>query len=404
MEQNCYMASIDIKDAYYSLATKACDQNFLCFSWKGQLYHFTCLPNGLSSAPRKFTKIFKVPLAHLHKQGHISLGYLDDFYLQGQTYDHCVANVIDTTMLFIKLGLVPHPEKCNFIPSQELTFILNSITMTVKLTGEKATNLQSTCQKLIKCRSPSIREVAQVIGKIVSSFPGTIHGTLYYRHIERDKSLALKQHKGNFDAKMILSDSAKSELTWWVQNITSTFNVISHGQPTFQITTDASLLGWGAECEDVSTGGHWTPVEAKHHINCLEMRAAFLGLQTFAKEKSHIHIRLRLDNTTGVSVLSHMGTNHSVECNNICKEIWEWCINHHIWISTAYLPGKLNTTADAESRSNNNALEWMLHTPTLMKALNSLRCTPDIDLFASRLNKQFTLYAACKPDPNDGQH
>ena len=44
-----------------------------------KLYQFTCLPNGLSSAPRTFTKIFKVPITYLHKQGHISLGHLDDF-------------------------------------------------------------------------------------------------------------------------------------------------------------------------------------------------------------------------------------------------------------------------------------------------------------------------------------
>ena len=95
MEPNCYMAaSIDIKDAYYSFSIKPADRKFLCFTWKGILYDFSCLPNGLSSAPRKFTKIFKVPLTYLHKLGHISLGYLDDFYLQGQSDKKCLANVI----------------------------------------------------------------------------------------------------------------------------------------------------------------------------------------------------------------------------------------------------------------------------------------------------------------------
>ena len=61
MGQSRYMASIDIKDAYYSFAIKDCDKKFLCFSWQGKLYQFTCLPNGLyCSAPRTFTKIFKV--------------------------------------------------------------------------------------------------------------------------------------------------------------------------------------------------------------------------------------------------------------------------------------------------------------------------------------------------------
>ena len=36
-----------------------------------ELYEFTCPPNGLSSAPRIFTKILKPPLSTLHKQRHI---------------------------------------------------------------------------------------------------------------------------------------------------------------------------------------------------------------------------------------------------------------------------------------------------------------------------------------------
>ena len=41
--------------------------------------------------------------------------------LQGQTYDKCVRNVTDTTVLLDKLGLVVHPEKSVFIPTQVLT-------------------------------------------------------------------------------------------------------------------------------------------------------------------------------------------------------------------------------------------------------------------------------------------
>ena len=106
------MASIDIKDVYYSIPIKAEDRKVLCFKWDEDLYElFTCLPNGLSCTARQFTKILKPPLATLHKQGHISVAHLDDLYLQGQTYEHCVTNVIDTIVVFDKLGLVVHPEK-----------------------------------------------------------------------------------------------------------------------------------------------------------------------------------------------------------------------------------------------------------------------------------------------------
>lgn len=46
MKPNCYMASIDIKDAYYSVPIAATNQKYLKFEWKGNLYKFTCFPNG----------------------------------------------------------------------------------------------------------------------------------------------------------------------------------------------------------------------------------------------------------------------------------------------------------------------------------------------------------------------
>ena len=61
----CLMASVDLKDAYYSIPIAAVDRKFLMFEWKGKYYQFTCLPNGSSSAPRIFTKILKPVYAHL---------------------------------------------------------------------------------------------------------------------------------------------------------------------------------------------------------------------------------------------------------------------------------------------------------------------------------------------------
>ena len=55
IEKDCFMASIDLKDAYYSVPITRKDRKYLRFLWQGNLFHFTCLPNGLSCAPRKFT-------------------------------------------------------------------------------------------------------------------------------------------------------------------------------------------------------------------------------------------------------------------------------------------------------------------------------------------------------------
>ena len=59
MEKDCFMASIDLQDAYYSVNIYKQQRKFLRFIWYGQLYQFTCLPNCLTSAPRWFTNILK---------------------------------------------------------------------------------------------------------------------------------------------------------------------------------------------------------------------------------------------------------------------------------------------------------------------------------------------------------
>ena len=55
----------------------------------------------------------------------------------------------------------------------------------------------------------SIRFIAWVIGKIVSSLPGSEYGKLHYRNLERDKIRALALNRGDYDGRMQLSVLAK---------------------------------------------------------------------------------------------------------------------------------------------------------------------------------------------------
>ena len=64
--KNFFLATIDLKDAYYSVAISRQFEKFFKFKWKDKLYCFTCFPNGLGSCPRKSTKLNKVPITTLH--------------------------------------------------------------------------------------------------------------------------------------------------------------------------------------------------------------------------------------------------------------------------------------------------------------------------------------------------
>ena len=90
---NCYMAKVDIKDAYYSVPILPEHQKYLKFYFRGKLYQFTCLPNGLCSGPRKFTKLLKPLLSYLRLQQVTVAGFIDDLITLGRSFAKCERNI-----------------------------------------------------------------------------------------------------------------------------------------------------------------------------------------------------------------------------------------------------------------------------------------------------------------------
>ena len=122
MRPNCFMASIDLKDAYYSVPIHPEDHKYLKFQWNSQYYQYTAFLNGLSSCPRQFTKLMKPVYSTLRKQSFESVAYLDDSFLMAATFSECVNNVKTSVTLLKSLGFVIHPDKSVLVPTQKLTF------------------------------------------------------------------------------------------------------------------------------------------------------------------------------------------------------------------------------------------------------------------------------------------
>lgn len=159
------------------------------------------------------------------------------------------------------------------------------------------------------------------------------------------------------------------------------------------LKTDASNKGWGAHFESTSTGGCWLPTEATDHINCLELRAVWLGLQAFCSKCTDARIQLYIDNTTAVTYINKMGGSHSLACNKLARDIWLWCLPKNIWLTACHLPGSLNVEADKTSRTFHDQTEWKLDAKLYLWVTEKFY-KPEIDLFASRLNHQMKPYAA----------
>ena len=283
MRPDCFMASVDLSNAYFSIPFAKAHRKYLRFEWRGELYEFNVLPNGMSAGPRMFTKVLKPVYAHLRQMGHVTTGYIDDTFITSNSCEGCITSIEYTTGLLTALGFYINSAKSVTIPTQELEhlgFLLNSKSMTVSLTARKKEHLLSKCKHLLKARKLTIREVAELIGLIVSSFTAVEFGRLHYRHLELNKVQALKVAAGDFDKPIVLTDEAKTEIQWWIDHVMSEIRHIDHGPFKYSLTTDASLEGWGAVFESLpvngdqqSSGGRWTIEEKLDHINVLELKS-----------------------------------------------------------------------------------------------------------------------------------
>ena len=85
-------------------------------------------------------------------------------------------------------------------------------------------------------------------------------------------------------------DSSGKQVRWTCCNC-SNFRTLS---------SDGSLIGWGATSQGKSTGGIWVKEEKSVHLNVLELKAVELAIRTFINSHANRqHIRPSLPNKYG---------------------------------------------------------------------------------------------------------
>ena len=59
IKADAWMASVDIKDAFFTIPVHSLYQKYFKFEWFNQLYKFLDMQHGYSDAMRTFTKLLK---------------------------------------------------------------------------------------------------------------------------------------------------------------------------------------------------------------------------------------------------------------------------------------------------------------------------------------------------------
>ena len=101
--QNCWMASFDLKDGYYSVKIHPDYKKYLRFCYNNKIYQYTAYPSDLSSCPRNFTELLKPALCVLRTNSHIIIIFIEDLVLIATSYEQCCATVLETIKLLSDL-------------------------------------------------------------------------------------------------------------------------------------------------------------------------------------------------------------------------------------------------------------------------------------------------------------
>ena len=100
----------------------------------------------------------------------------------------------------------------------------------------------------------SARALSQLIGKLNAAAQAIVLALLFYRHLQGDLKNALASGDHGYENVTPISQQAQEELNWWQQHL-QTWNgrCLLRGREQIIISSDSSLLGWGATCNGTRT-------------------------------------------------------------------------------------------------------------------------------------------------------
>ena len=155
------------------------------------------------------------------------------------------------------------------------------------------------CSNALSCKYLMVRYLARLIGRMSTATQAVLPAPLFYRRLQHLKNDAYKSSQ----SYETLDQAARQDLHWWLKEVKEwNGRPVQPSPPDIILESDASVLGWGVRMT----------------INILEMLAGTFAIKTLARDRSNIHVCLRMDNTSAVAYVNHMGGTQSSQLSGIC--------------------------------------------------------------------------------------
>ena len=395
-----WMVSIDIRDAYLHVPMHQAVRKYLRFVVNKKVYQFTCLPFGLATSPREFTKLLRPVVSLLRQQGVKLHVYLDDWLIRADTQEQAQLHAQTTIRVLQFLGWIINFEKSDLTPSQDFQFIgmqFNTLRFTVAPLPKMCLKVQSVHQHWMTNPNITARDLHRLLGMLVFMASLVRRGRLRLRPVQWWATTAWCQRTGNSSDRIQVPQWVLSEVAWWSSP------AVLQGLPLVtketEVLTDESSSGWGAQLGSRLTQGQWSASQRSCHINVLEMQAVIYAVRDFLPHLRSRVVRLMCDNAVTVAYIKNEGGTRSHTLMQMTIRLLKWCDSNGITLVPVHLPGVHNIQADSLSRVGQTlTTEWTM-------AMASLRPVfakwgePQIDLFATFANRRLVKFVSPYLDP-----
>ena len=406
MEPYLWMASIDLKDAYFHVPVAREYRRYLRFLIDGRCLQYTVTPFGLSPAPMLFTSILAVLIVWLRLRRVRLHAYLDDILIIGNSPRETLDALRLTIQVLTWAGFILNVKKSDLTPSQDLVFIggrfVTPLGM-VFLPEDRCAALIRVAHSFSWGALVQARLWLQLLGFMAAAISTVKFARLRMRPIQWYLKTHWKASKDSLDTPVMVRREVMTSLSWWTRSENLTQGMPFQWPPQeVTVTTDASMEGWGGHTtiqgRDLLFSGLWSPRERQAHINLLELRAIRLTLLQLTQSVKSKSVLLECDNTSAVCYVNKQGGTKSWSLCLEARLLYDWAIQHQVTLRAIHRPGVDNVLADYLSRSRPDPLEWSL-SKRVCEDLFSQWGRPQIDLFASQQNHRLPLWYSRLPCP-----
>lgn len=375
-----WLCKIDLSQAYFHLKISQSHRRFLRMIYKNELLQMTCLPFGLSTAPKTFAALTNWVAQYLRQQGIRVVVFLDDYLLANQEFCVLQNHISQTLEVLESLGWMVNYQKSLLTPQRSLTYLgidWDPWRNEKRLPEDKVATLTHKINQKLATGKTTLKELQSLVGLLNFASFAVPKGRLHYRAL---LNLQNSLTKTNITTCHRIPDCARKDLEWWLIHCCES-SLIHYAPPSHFLTTDASDLAWGAQLDNLVLSGSWNDAERPLHCNQKEMLAILKVLEGHCLLLRQSTVMVQCDNKTVIAYLRNEGGTKSSALLDLTYRVFELLDFYQIHLNLFHLPGKYNAHADHLSRLRRPP-EWHLK-PTCTEKVFMKWGIPVIDLFAS---------------------